>query len=262
MATIKQGIVGGFSGAVGPVVGYQWRGRWCMRSRPPFVRNPRTERQQQHRMMFKEEVLLASRMKWVLRESFAELSLDEGLTPCNFFIRENQHAFSWEAGSLAVDWSSLRLSMGPVAPVSFGVPQVEEETLLTICFEKNPLHVRADAYDKVYLYVYCPEAADGYLAAPVYRKTQRISVVLPHVYAGKEVQLWGLVQDEQGRWSESIYIGFGSLVSSEVGSRKSEVPVRSEVGSRRSENSDYSDYSDCSEKDESENGGAGQRAPS
>ena len=211
MAKIVQGVTGGFSGSVGPVVGYQWRGRWCMRSRPPFVRNPRTERQQEHRMMFKEEVQLASRMNWVLKESFGELSLAEGLTPCNFFIRENQHAFSWSEGHLAVDWAALRLSMGPVAPVAFGVPEVTEETVLTITFEKNPLHVRADAYDKVYLYVYCPEAREGYLAAPVYRKTQCISVVLPSMFAGREVQLWGLVQDEQGRWSESIYIGFGSL---------------------------------------------------
>ena len=202
MATIKQGIVGGFSGSVGPVVGYQWRGRWCMRSHPQSVRNPRTERQQAHRMMFKEEVQLASRMNWALRETFDELSLAEGLTPSNFFIRENQQAFAWSEGQLVVDWGALRLSMGPVAPVAFGVPEVRDETVLTVAFEKNPLHVRADAHDKVHLYVYCPEAKSGYLAAPVYRHTQRVSVVLPRMYAGKEVHLWGLVQDSQGRWSD------------------------------------------------------------
>lgn len=211
MAKIVQGIAGGFSGSVGPVVGYQWRGRWCMRSHPQSVRNPRTERQQAHRMMFKEEVQLASRMNWALRETFDELSLAEGLTPSNFFIRENQQAFAWSEGQLVVDWGALRLSMGPVAPVAFGVPEVRDETVLTVAFEKNPLHVRADAHDKVHLYVYCPEAKSGYLAAPVYRHTQRVSVVLPRMYAGKEVHLWGLVQDSQGRWSESIYIGYGPL---------------------------------------------------
>ena len=210
MAKIVQGVTGGFSGSVGPVVGYQWRGRWCMRSHPQAVRNPRTEAQQEHRQMFKEEVQLASRMNWVLKESFNALSLAEGLTPCNFFIRENQHAFAWSDERLTVDWASLRLSMGPVAPVAFGVPELTEETL-TVAFEKNPLHVRADAHDKVYLYVYCPEAEQGYLAAPVYRHTQRVSVVLPRTFAGRELHLWGLVEDRQGRWSESVYIGFESL---------------------------------------------------
>jgi hypothetical protein len=97
-----------------------------------------------------------------------------------------------------------------VAPVAFGVPELTEETL-TVAFEKNPLHVRADVHDKVYLYVYCPEAEQGYLAAPVYRHTQRVSVVLPRDFAGRELHLWGLVEDRQGRWSESVYIGFGSL---------------------------------------------------
>ncbi len=176
-----------------------------MRSHPQTVRNPRTEAQQEHRQMFKEEVQLASRMNWVLKESFNALSLAEGLTPCNFFIRENQHAFAWSDERLTVDWASLRLSMGPVAPVAFGVPELTEETL-TVAFEKNPLHVRADVHDKVYLYVYCPEAEQGYLAAPVYRHTQRVSVVLPRTFAGRELHLWGLVEDRQGRWSESVYI--------------------------------------------------------
>lgn len=215
MATIKQGIVGGFSGSVGPVVGYQWRGRWCVRSRGSEPRNPRTERQQEHRMMFREEVRLASRLNWLLRESMERLSLAEGLTPCNYFIRENQAAFGWSEGRLTVDWSRLVLSHGPVAPVAFGVPEVTDGTRLSVTFEKNPLHVRADAFDKVYLYLYCTDRDEGYMVAPVYRHERRISVLLPASWAGKEVQLYGLVADCRGRWSETLYIGYGPLEESE-----------------------------------------------
>ena len=211
MATFTQGGLGGFSGTLGPVVGYNWRGRWCMRSRPGAVRNPRTDAQQRHRMMFREEVRLASRMNWLLRESLQELSLDEGLTPCNYFIRENQRCFGWEEGRLTVDWSRLVLSHGPVAPVAFDVPEVTEGTRLSIRFEKNPLHVRADSTDRVYLYVYCTESDEGILAAPVYRCDREISVLLPSWWAGREVLLWGLVTDGKGRWSETIHIGYGPL---------------------------------------------------
>ena len=262
MATIGQGIVGGFRGAVGPVVGYQWRGRWCMRSRPQTVRNPRTEAQQRHRMMFKAEVQLASRMNWLLRESFAGLSLDAGLTPCNYFIRENQHCFGWSRvpaegregeeaeGRLTVDWGSLVLSHGPVAPVAFGVPRVTEGTTLTIGFERNPLHVRADAFDKVYLFLYCPELEACWLASPVYRRAQEVGVVLPRRWAGKEVQLWGVVSDDKGRWSETIYIGYGPLEDS-----------GEEEDSECMEGSEYSEGSECSEKQMVESYSSGCHTP-
>ena len=211
MATISTGYLGGFSGSLGPVVGYQWRGRWCLRAKPQLVKNPRTEEQQRHRMMFREEVRLAARMNWVLRATLEELSLADGLTPCNYFVKDNQRCFGLDEEQLTVDWSRLALSHGPVAPVAFDVPEVSEGTVLTIDFEKNPLHVSAGQYDKVYLYVFCPEVEQGFLSAPVYRRVQRLSVALPEVMAGREVQLWGLVQDSAGRWSETIYIGYGPL---------------------------------------------------
>ena len=42
MATIKQGILGAFSGKVGSVVGSSWKGIPIMKSLPPSVSNPRT----------------------------------------------------------------------------------------------------------------------------------------------------------------------------------------------------------------------------
>jgi hypothetical protein len=212
MATMEQGFLDGFRGSLGPVVGYQWRGRWCMRSRPATVHNPRSEAQQRHRKMFKEEVQLAGRLNWVLRQTYEQLSLEEHLTPCNHFVRVNQPAFAIEGERFTVSWEALRLSEGPVAPVAFGVPVVTEGTTLTIDFERNPLHARADNYDQVFLVVYCPENGQCFMTAPVHRRTARLSVVLPALFAGREVQLWGLVQDRQGRWSDSIYIGFGPIV--------------------------------------------------
>lgn len=45
MGTIKQGILGGFSGKVGTVVGSNWKGISYMRGRAQSVKNPRTEGQ-------------------------------------------------------------------------------------------------------------------------------------------------------------------------------------------------------------------------
>ena len=39
MAEIKKGILGGFSGKVGPVVGANWRGKDIIRSTPNLLRD-------------------------------------------------------------------------------------------------------------------------------------------------------------------------------------------------------------------------------
>ncbi|MBQ6667359.1 MAG: hypothetical protein IJM65_04505 [Bacteroidales bacterium] len=52
MGTIKQGILGAFSGKVGTVVGGSWKGISYMRSMPESVANPRTEKQQKQRSKF------------------------------------------------------------------------------------------------------------------------------------------------------------------------------------------------------------------
>jgi hypothetical protein len=53
MATIKKGILGGFSGKVGNVVGANWKTISYMRSHAQKVKNPRTPKQIAHRQKFK-----------------------------------------------------------------------------------------------------------------------------------------------------------------------------------------------------------------
>ena len=212
MAKLSGSYMGGFRGKLGTAVGYQWKGMWCVRSLPSQVSNPRTEAQQEHRMLFKQEVQLAGQMRRALNIGLGLESDKCHMTALNLFVRANQQAFSLMEGKLQVDWERLVISAGPVAPVAFGVPAVTGGTTLDIDFERNPLHQRAEKYDSVYLYVYCPEKEKGYLSAPVYREARHIGVVLPEMFAGCEVQLYGFVQDEEGRCSQTLYIGHGPLV--------------------------------------------------
>lgn len=52
MGTFKNGILGGFSGRVGNVVGSTWRGKSVMRVRPASVTNPNTDKQRAQRSRF------------------------------------------------------------------------------------------------------------------------------------------------------------------------------------------------------------------
>lgn len=210
MAKIDRGYMGGFSGSLGTAVGYVWNGKWCLRSRPSLVHNPRTVKQMAHRAMFRQQVQLAAHMRWGVNKGLTALAREVGMTAYNLFVSINQQAFSEVGGQLSVDWSQLQLSNGPVAPVSFGTPMVGDDNVLSVSFVKNPLHMRADNYDHVYLYVYCPELERDYLAMPVYRRQQRISVSLPDAFAGRELQVYGFVEDAQGRLSPTLYAGIAT----------------------------------------------------
>jgi len=67
MGTIKKGILGGFSGKVGTVVGASWKGIAYMRSLPQKVKNPRTLGQRMQRSKFALTLALLQPMTAFLR---------------------------------------------------------------------------------------------------------------------------------------------------------------------------------------------------
>ena len=53
MGKIKQGILGGFKGKVGTVIGASWNGIAYMRGLPQSIKNPKTPAQQAQRDFFR-----------------------------------------------------------------------------------------------------------------------------------------------------------------------------------------------------------------
>ena len=209
MAKFSQGILGPFQGKVGTVVGYMWNGKCCMRAYNRTIKNPRTPEQVAHRNMFKQEVQLAAEMRWVLNATMRDQAREMGMTCRNLFMKANQHAFSLEEGVLQVDYSRLVLSMGDVPGVEATETSWSADNVLTVKFDRG----MGNAYHHVYLYVHVPDLSEpdnpakGFLAAPVHRRDKRITVALPDAFAGHTVQLYLMVQSDDGRWSESSYVG-------------------------------------------------------
>ena len=206
MAKQTDGILGGFNGKVGTVVGYRWKGIWCVRSHNALARNPRTEAQQAHRAMFKAEVQLAGKMRWAVNVGL-KLPADEmNMTAQNLFVKGNQHAFSSVEGFFKVDYAALQVSYGPVAPVAMTEASVDEDNVLNIKFEKNPLRRSCDSHDSIFFWIFCEELQEGYLSNPVYRRMQKASVALPDEFQGTTLHIYAFAQDEQGRCSETGYM--------------------------------------------------------
>ena len=106
MGKIKQGILGGFKGKVGTVIGASWNGISYMKGRPQSVRNPRTEAQVQQRNFFKELQGLVSQLS---DEQLISLfpSVNRGMTRRNMFTRQLAAAAAVVNDVKTVDLSTL-----------------------------------------------------------------------------------------------------------------------------------------------------------
>jgi hypothetical protein len=206
MAKQRFGINDAYRGSVGTVIGYQWRGQWCLRAKPRFVKNPRTEAQQRNRELFKQAVRFAGDLRIALLYGMREKALEAHMTDCNYFYHKNKDCFALKEGRLVVDYAGLRVSDGPVAPVGFDTPAVEGREV-TLAFEKKPLHMRAGFDDEVRLMALCPEENEMMMSGSVPRRGKSISIMLPAHWEGRELHLYGFVTDYVGRASASTYIG-------------------------------------------------------
>ncbi len=219
MAKQTVGYLGGFQGTLGPAIGYMWNGKWCMRSRPTAVHNPRTPEQVANREMFKREVQLAADLRDAIVPSMSDMARQMGMTSYNLFVSVNQGAFSLVerdrsganqpnevvGGVFEVDWRNLRLSLGDVAQVESPRREMKEHNVLEVNYDKG----HGYSHDLVRLMVYAPGLKRALMSKPAFRKDKKVAVALPDKFVGEELQVWLLVQSPDGRWSESVWVPLG-----------------------------------------------------
>lgn len=146
MATFKQGILGGFSGKVGGVIGSSWKGIDTMRSQPSSVTNPRTNAQVANRSRFKSVSQLAAALLTTivkpLNDRFAQK-----MSGFNDFCQRNASAFDTLGAFVP---ANLVLSRGKLsAPAE--LEQVNADyTQAVIGYSSDLIGSFDSATDKVY----------------------------------------------------------------------------------------------------------------
>ena len=170
MGKVYQGVLGGFSGKLGMVVGYTWRGRPCIRVYRHAINYPNTELQQKQRDWFVSMVRFAAQANGALRLGFRQQSLDAQMTEGNYFVMKNKQHFHREEGVVRVDYGQLKIAAGSAADVYFKQPRFEQDETVRVGFEKNSMSLHASGDDSVYLYIYAPGLGAGILSAAAGRK--------------------------------------------------------------------------------------------
>lgn len=116
MGKIKQGILGGFNGTTGSVVGASWKGIAYMRGKAQSIKNPRTGAQMTNRSLFGAVSDLMSKALRAVNLGYRGVAIKK--SPFNVAVQENVKAFVDVAP--AIDYPSLQLSRGNITPVIQG----------------------------------------------------------------------------------------------------------------------------------------------
>lgn len=178
MGTIKSGIMGGFSGKTGPVVGASWKGINYMKSLPVSVANPRTTAQVAQRLKMSTIVLLTQfiLLSWVRPLCNGIASKMSGF---NWFVRENIPFIS-SAG--VVDDANFKPCSGPMAATPI-TSAVNAAGTITVVYPMTLDGEYQAATDIAYLLVIDPVSKQAFASHGALRSAGTATIVLPAAMA-------------------------------------------------------------------------------
>lgn len=213
MGKINQGILGGFSGKVGTVVGSFWKGKATMRAMPSHVANPNTPAQQAARNIFKTLGTPIARLTPFINKTFAIGADAMRITPDNLAMKANYHVAVTSSGNVfSIDWTRLQLAHGT------GLLNVESPTAaaaqsghsINISWTNNAgIDSTVLDNDRVMCCVYNPSREEAtYNMVTANRDDQSMVIQTPAIWAGETVHVYLVARSEnKALISPSVHVG-------------------------------------------------------
>ena len=209
MGTIKQGILGGFSGKVGTVIGSCWKGKSCMRSIAQNVKNPRTEAQMAQRMRFKATTDFLSSMLPFIHEGYKNHA--KNMTEYNAaqsYLLNN--AVRGEYPDIALNYEMVLVSRGKLQK-ALGARAESDSGSIKITWEDNSDMPGASADDIAMAVVYDTEAKEAFYTTRGEgrrRGNPREVINIPARAAGHSLMTYLSFVSKDGRIvSDSVFCG-------------------------------------------------------
>ena len=205
MGTIKKGILGGFSGKVGNVVGASWKGIAYMRSLPQKVSNPRTELQRMQRgkmatvVKFIRPMLVALRIGWKLYAN-----KQSAFNAATRYTLDNALVGTYP--DYSIDHTKVLVSRGPLPPAI--EPSAYSEAMQAN-YNWDVCEGLGAANDKVMLVVLNPTKEEAVVSSlENVREDCHASVKLPTYWADDEVLCYmSLISEDGSEVSNSSFAG-------------------------------------------------------
>lgn len=208
MGKISQGILGGFSGKVGNVIGGNWKGIDYMRVKPASVANPQTEGQVDQRSKFITVLQFLQPMKDFIKVGFKGYAIK--MTEFNSAMSYNlNNAVTGTYPDYAIDYANALISRGSLAGSLNGSLASASAGNISFIWDDNSGDGNASDTDKAMLLIYNPDKGEVvFVTEGVTRNTGTQDLVVPANFSGDTVYGFIAFISEDGKEvSNSKYIG-------------------------------------------------------
>ncbi|WP_431135107.1 DUF6266 family protein [Psychroserpens mesophilus] len=208
MATFEKGILGGFSGKVGNVVGSRWRGKNVMRSLPQRGNYTPTELQLLQRERFKTVITFVTPIKGLLSKYFGKPQGDKS----RYNLATSYHlteALIAIPGGFTINYQKVLISKGDLRGLQQPVINAAPNHVLDLTWDDNSGQGNAAADDVLFMVVFAPNEQLYQVFNPASTRDQRsVQLTLPAFMAGLEVEIWaGFVTQNGKEAAVSSYLG-------------------------------------------------------
>lgn len=215
MAIINQGIVGGFSGKAGPMIGSSWKSKAIMKARPMFKKN-RTFSQAQLDQQEKFKLMMAflSPIENILLHFFNSTTQDRsGFQEA--FSANLKDAIAGIASPFAIDFTKLQLSNGSIETPKKVTAVAEPSSMIK--FGWSPFlqpKSKSSLADKTVAILY-NEAENSFVMSEFnIRRSDQELMVDASAFTGQLVHCWLFcLSDDERKASPSIYAGTLTVIA-------------------------------------------------
>lgn len=208
MATLNKGILGGFSGKVGPVVGANWRGMDVIRSRPKSSRRTPSERQLEQQLKFKLAISFLQPIKNIQSRFFGSGSGVKSRVnmAVSYTISE---AIQMVAGLPELIYNKVLITRGELTSFQNAVLTTQPGGVLHLEWEDNSTQGDAAPTDQVSMVCYCAELNNWEIYEGIVMRSDLMAdVTLPAYCLGKTMEVYAFLNNEkQTAASTSLYLG-------------------------------------------------------
>ena len=207
MGKIRQGILGGFNGTVGTVVGGSWKGLAYMRGKAQSIKNPRTEKQMAQRMKFAVAQRFLKVMSAYLQVGFRNYT--EHQTANNAAMSYTVlNSITGKYPSLEVEPSKVLVSSGSLMPGRYCAAKVADN-LASFTWEDNSgeSHASVDDFAMPMVYNFTRRKA-VFSTEKASRVDGKATLEIPSSWSKDKLSCYlAFASVENDSVSDSIYIG-------------------------------------------------------
>lgn len=189
MGKLEDGILGGFSGKVGTVVGARWRNQDILRTKPVFKKRRFSEAQKRNQARFATVTRFLNPLKGFLKETFAEPqgSRNRFDQAKSYYLKE---VVALEGEAFVINYEKALISAGMLRGLRAPL-LAKAETTMTISWEDNSGHGLAYGDDLLTVIAHIPKTPSFFFFEDVaQRGALHITLDLPKAAQGIPLVVW------------------------------------------------------------------------